>query len=123
MKISDYFNKIEGTDDEEILLSGFAELADELVSDEDAAVIFTLPVVGKLFNAIVALGGSDSLESFRRQTEHYDNIKEWGITVFNLEKGLVSIHPGPKHMKIIFIAAAIIVGGVLLVKCRRKCKA
>lgn len=113
MVISKYLDTIEGTEKEPILLNCF----DDLKGDKDIEKLLTAPIIGKLLGGLIALSNSESIEAFRR-TEHYDNIKDWNIMVFNLEKGYVSIHPGPKHIKKFFVVAA----GVLLLKLRCKHK-
>ena len=115
MLVSKYLDSIEGTEKEPILLKSLIELAE----DKDVAQLLDKPLIGKLLSALVALSGSDSIEDFR-QTEHYENIKDWGITVFDLEKGYYSIHPGPKHMKMIFAVMAIAGVGLYLLKRRKK---
>ena len=115
MLVSKYFDSIEGTEKEPVLLKCIVELAE----DEDVAKLLDKPIIGKLLSALVDLSSSDSIDAFR-QTEHYENIKDWGITVFDLEKGYISIHPGPKHMKKIFVVMAIACIGVYLLKLRKK---
>ena len=117
MVISKYLDSVEGTDQELMLLNGIVKLTEE----EDIADLMKTPGVGAIFCALAALGNSESIAEFKR-TEHYDVIKDWGITVFNLEKGYFSIHPGPKHMKIFFAVTAVVGAGMLLWKLRRKYK-
>ena len=117
MIVSDYLYLIEGTEKEPMLLNSMVELT----KDEDVAKVLNLPLVGKLLRALVALGASDSIATFR-QTKHYEYIKDWGITVFDLKKGYISIHPGPKHLKIILPVIAIVGVGLLLLKLRKKHK-
>jgi len=115
MLVSKYFDSIEGTEKEPILLNSLIELAE----DKDVAKLLDKPIIGKLLSALVALSSSDSIEVFR-QTEHYEYIKDWGITVFDLEKGYFSIHPGPKHLKKIFAVIAVACVGLYLLKLRKK---
>ena len=114
MLISKYLDSIEGTEKEPVFLNSFAELSE----DKDVAKLLDKPIIGKLLRALVALRSSDSIEAFRN-TEHYENIKDWGITVFNLEKGYISIHPGPKHIKKILSVVAIACVGLYLLKLRK----
>ena len=114
MVVSKYFDSIEGTEKEPVFLNSLVELAE----DKDVAKLLNKPVVGKLLSALVALSSSESIEAFR-QTEHYKNIKDWGITVFNLEKGYISIHPGPKHIKKILVVISIVCIGLSLYKLRK----
>jgi len=117
MKVSDYLDSIEGTEKEPVFLKGL----DEMTKNEDIAKALNTPIAGKLLTALVALGDSESIEAFK-QTEHYEIIKEWGITVFDLEKGYISIHPGPKHLKRILAVAAVAGAGLLLLKLYKKHK-
>jgi len=106
MLISDFLDSIEGTEQEAVFLGNFVELT----TDEDVKALLDKPVIGKLLGALVALGNSHSVGEFR-QTEYYDGIKDWGITVFDLEKGMYSIHPGPKHLRVVFgVIAAVGIG-------------
>ena len=111
MLVSKYLDSIEGTEKEPVFLNSFAELTE----DKDVAKLLDKPIIGKLLSALIALRCSDSIEAYK-QTEHYENIKDWGITVFNLEKGYISIHPGPKHIKKLFTVMAIACVGVYLMK-------
>lgn len=117
MIVSKYLDSIEGTEKELMLINSMVELA----KDEDVAKVLDLPIVGKVLSALVALGSSESIADFK-QSNHYDALKDWSITVFDLEKGYVSIHPGPKHLKKIFTVAAIAGAGILLLKLRKKYK-
>ena len=116
MLVSKYLDSVEGTEKELVFLNSFAELTE----DKDVAKLLDKPIIGKLLSALIALKNSESVEAFR-QTKHYENIKDWGITVFNLEKGYISIHPGPKHIKKILAVTAITCAGLYLLK-RRKSK-
>ena len=118
MVISKYLDSIEGTDKEPMLLKGMVELTKQ----EVILQLMDKPGVGVIFNALAVLGNSESIADFRR-TEHYMYIKDWGITVFDLETGAVSIYPGPKHLKRVGIVAAIAGAGLLLWKLRKKHKA
>ncbi|MCL2400836.1 MAG: hypothetical protein FWC91_13965 [Defluviitaleaceae bacterium] len=117
MLVSMYLDSIEGTEQESVFLNHFVELAE----DEDVAKVLHLPVVGKLLKALVSLGSVGNIATFK-QTEHYKDIKDWGITVFDLEKGYISIHPGSKQLKKILAVAAIVWAGILLLKLRKKYK-
>ena len=117
MIVSDFLDSIEGTEQESIFLNNFVEL----VEDKDVIKLLNSPFIGKLLSVLVALGRSESIEAFR-ETEHYNNIKDWGIKVFDLEKGYISIHPGPKHLKRLLAALAIAGTGLLLMKIIRKYK-
>ena len=111
MLVSKYLDSVEGTEKELVFLNSFAELTE----DKDVAKLLDKPIIGKLLSALIALKSSESIGAFR-QTEHYKNIKDWGITVFNLEKGYISIHPGPKHIKKILAVMAIACVGLYFLK-------
>ena len=115
MTVSTYLDSVAGTEKEPLLLKAFTDLTE----DEDVAKAFEVPVVGKLLKALAVLSTMESIEEFK-QTEHYEHVKDWGITVFDLEKGIVSVHPGPKHMKVIFAVMAVVGLGLLLWKLKRK---
>jgi len=115
MVISKYLDSIEGTKEEPMLIRGMVELTKQ----EAILQLMDKPGVGVIFNALAALGNSESIADFR-QTEHYMHTKDWGITVFDFEKGFVSIYPGPKHLKRVGIAAAIVGVVLLLWKLRKK---
>ena len=114
MVISKYLTSIEDTEKEAMLIGGMGKLTEE----EEIIQLMDKPVVGKIFTALAVLGNSESIADFR-QTGHYENIKDWSIAVFDIEKGFVSIHPGPKHLKTAFAVAAA-VGAVLII--RKLCK-
>ena len=117
MVVSDYLHSIKGTETEPIFIKGMSEM----MKDEDIAKAFEVPVAGKIVKAMCVLGESESIEAFI-QTEHYQNIKDWGIIVMDAEKGYVSLHPGPKHLKWIFAVTAVAVGAGLYLKLRKKHK-
>ena len=115
MVISKYLDSIEGTEHEPTLQEGLVKL----LENEDVAQLLDKPAIGKIFRALAALASAESIAEFRG-TEYYDNIKDWGITVLDLEKGHISIHPGPKHMKKFFAVIAIVGCGLMLFKLYRK---
>jgi len=117
MVISKYLDSIEGTEDEQKLLNATLKLSEE----EGISELYDKPFVGKIFTALNVLGKSESIADFK-QTKHYDNIKDLGISVFDLEKGFFSIYPGPKHIKGICAVAGIVGAGLLLLKLRKLCK-
>jgi len=117
MVISKYLDSVEGTEKEAMLISGMVKLTEE----EAIIQLMDKPGVGKIFTALAALGNSECIADFK-QTEHYGNIKDWNITVFDLEKGFISINPGPKHLKMAFTVAAIAGAGLFLWKFLKKNK-
>jgi len=118
MTIAKYLDSIDGTDKEPILFKGMGKLTKE----EGIAALMDKPGVGDLFCALAELGNSESIAEFK-QTVHYDAIKDWGISVFDLEKGSISIYPGPKHLKKFFTVVAIAGAGIYLWKLHKKHKA
>ena len=117
MKISAYLSSIEGTENEPLFKSKILDLIEE----DGISQLLDKPGVGKIFTALAVLGESESIEEFR-QTKHYDNIKDWGIKVFDLEKGYFSIHPGLMHIAKFFAFAAVVGIGICLWRRRRKRK-
>ena len=117
MTISKFLDSVEGTEKEPMLFNGMVKLTEE----ESIAKLMDMPGVGSIFNALAILGRSESIAEFR-ETEHYNVIKDWSITVFDLENGNVSIYPGPKHLKKFFTVVAIAGTGLLLWKLHRKYK-
>ena len=117
MKISAYLASIEGTDKEPLFRSKILDLTKE----DGISQLLDKPGVGKIFTALAVLGESESINDFR-QTEHYDNIKDWSIKVFDLEKGYISIHPGPKHIATFLAFAAVVGIGICLWRRKRKRK-
>jgi len=108
MVVSTYLDSIEGTEQEQQLLDGMVKLtAEQAIVD-----MMNAPGVGKIFTALDVLGKSESIAEFK-ETVHYNNVKDWGIQVIDIEKGYISIYPGPKHIRKICIVAGVI-GGVLL---------
>ena len=117
MTIAKYLDSIEGTDKEPILFKGMVKLTEE----ESIAALMDKPGVGDIFTALAELGSSKSIADFR-QTQHFNAIKDWGISVYDLEKGNISVYPGPKHLKRFFTVVAIAGAGVLLWKLHKKHK-
>ena len=115
MVISKYLESVAGTEQEPVLLRGLIKLTE----NEEVAKLMDMPGVGKIFTALAALGHSDSVADFM-QTEDYNAIKDWGITVIDLEEGGVAIYPGPKHVKRALTVAAVAGGGLMLFKLYRK---
>jgi len=117
LTIAKYLDSIEGTDKEPILFKGM----DKLTKEESIAMLMDKPGVGDIFCALAELGSSESIADFK-QTEYYNAIKDWGISVYDLEKGNISIYPGPKHLKKFFTVVAIAGAGFFLWKLHKKYK-
>ena len=110
MTFSEYFNSIENTEQEQKALELFAKSFSE-VKDELAKAV-NYPFIGKCLRALLALSKATSVTEFK-QTDHYNNIKNWDINVDQLEKGNIQINPGPTHKEAIIEVAAM-VGALLL---------
>ena len=117
MVVSTYLDSIDGTEQEQQLLDGMVKLTQEKAILD----MMNAPVVGKIFTALDALGKSESITEFK-ETVHYNNIKDWGFQVIDIEKGYISIYPGPKHMKKVYAVAGVIGAGLLLWKLCKVCK-
>ena len=87
MKFSDYMDSVENTEQEDLLRQKLQDVKEFMEK------IPNIPIIGKMLKALVAYGDSDGIEEFR-QSAHYDNIKDWNISVPEIEKGNVSIQPG-----------------------------
>ena len=116
MIFSEYLDSIESTPNEQLLIQKLADMEGDLSQAKN------VPFVGKVIAAMIELGKAQSIADFR-QTAHYDNIKNWNITVTDLEKGQFSINPGPEHTRwligVFGVVAAII---VLWCLCRKRRK-
>jgi len=118
MKFSDYLDSIENTEQEQQLKEQI------LIIRDDVKPAMNMPIIGKLLCSLVALGESETIEEFK-YSGHYDNIKDWDIHVFDLEKGYFSIYPGAKHRKVIAKFLLGVCAGLFIFwlyrKCRRNC--
>jgi len=116
MLLTDYLESIENTEQEQLFLEKLSEIKDDL------AHAASVPVVGKLIQALIAMGESECIWDFK-QTEHYENIMGFNIYVGDLEKGQFSIYPGRAHL-MQMAAFAAVVGGVILLLwlCLRRCR-
>lgn len=110
MTVSEYLNSIENTEQEQKALASFAKAFCE-VKDELAKAV-NYPFVGKCLRALLALSQATSVTEFK-QTNHYNNIKNWDINVDQLEKGNIQVTPGPAHKEAIIEVVAM-VGALLL---------
>ena len=116
MIFSDYLDSIENTEQEQQLIEKFASVAADM---EKATKV---PLVGKKIGALIALGSAESIAAFR-ETEHYDRIKDWDVSI-NLETGSFSLSPSSeqkkKIVKIAVAAGVVILLSVLCCKCCAK---
>ena len=119
MRFSQFCEQAEGTEQEQQLLQFFKQ--DGM---KEAEAVFLkmarIPFIGKLFAALAALGDYDSIAEFR-QSEHYQNLKDWNFSVNFKKKSLyitLNDEQKKKAMKILAISSAVI---TLVVLCRKLC--
>lgn len=120
MKFSRYLKKTANTEQEQKFLQ-FLNTDAVTLAFKQLSKMDKLPVVGRMFAAIVELKNYESLDAYK-QSVHYPYIKDWDVTV-NIDKGQFMIGPGKKHRKMMlkFIAAAgICAASYLLI--RRLCR-
>ena len=115
MTVSEYFDSLENTEDEQKLIGQLLEIKDAI---EKAA---SLPFLGKVMRALIALGESESIEAFR-QTNHYATIKDWNVIAhdFNSTPNF-TMYPSDAQLAKFFKILAVIIGGVLLLALCKKC--
>ena len=109
MIISEYFDLIENTEKEQLVLENIAKSLSEV--KDDLAKAERLPFLGKTVKAILALGKAESIEEFRK-TKHYANLKNWDINVEGIEKGNIQINPSEIHKQAAF-EWLVVIGAVL----------
>ena len=123
MKFSQLCDRAENTEQEQQLLQFFKY--DDMKEVENIFKKMTrVPIIGKLFSAVVALGEYESISSFK-QSEHYKNIKDWNFEIDFGDKKSLSIGPSEvqqkKAMKIFTVVSIIITLIILYRKfCYRK---
>ena len=118
MKFSDYCDMIENTPEEQELLEFMRSDASMQEAWEVLEKMQNMPVLGKVITALGELPEYESLADFRA-SEHYPHLMNWDIS-FDAERGSFAVSPGPKHMLVFkCIVAAIGLGVLLLVVCRK----
>ena len=107
MRFCEYLDTVEGTEREGMLKQKLVDTKDYF------SKAINVPIAGKILRALIALGESKSIADFR-QTSHYQNIKDWDVTVYSLEGEdfKLNISPSSVHYKkiikvLLFVAAAI----------------
>ena len=119
MKFSQFCDIAENTEQEQQLLQ-MLKKDDMKEFKKIMAKMRRIPVIGKLFAAILALSKSENIAEFR-QTEHYPNIKNWDFKV-DFDKGSLSINPSDiQKKKMINVLAVIGVVITVLLICRKLC--
>ena len=120
MRFSQFCDMAENTEQEQQLLQ-FLKQDDMEQVEKVFAKMTRVPIIGKLFAAVIALGNYDSIAAFK-QSEHYHNIKNWNFAV-NFEKKSMFITPNEeqrkKALKIFAVFGAVI---TLIVICRKFCR-
>ena len=109
MRFSEYCETAENTEQEQQLLQFMKQ--DKMKDAEKAFGKLTrIPIIGKLFSAVIALGNYESIAEYKR-SEHYDNIKNWNF-VIDYDKNSMSIGPTDeqkkKAMKVLAVVGAVI---------------
>ena len=117
MRFSQFCDQAENTGQEQQLLQFLQQ--DEMKEAEKAFRKLTrIPIIGKLFAALVAMSNYDSIADFR-QSEHYRNIKDWNFSV-DFEENRLSISPNEEQRRKI-IKTVVLFGAVTaLITIRRK---
>ena len=119
MKFSEFCDMAENTEQEQQLLQFFKQ--DGM---EDAEKVFVkmahIPVIGKIFTALVALGNYKSIAAFR-QSRHYQNLRNWNVDIDFDKRSLMINASAEQKRKAMKILAAVSAGIALLVICRRLC--
>jgi len=110
----------ENTEQEQQLLQ-FLKQDDMKEAEQVFAKMAGLPVVGKLFAALVALGDYESIAAFRR-SEHYHNLKDWNFAI-DFDKNSLYITPNStqiiKAIRVLAIISAVISLMLVLRRVRR----
>ena len=96
MRFSQFCDQVENTEQEQQLLQFFQQ--DDMKETESVfSRMSRIPIIGKLFAAVVALGSYESIADFR-QSEHYRNIKDWNFTI-DFDKKNLFIRPNEEQRK------------------------
>ena len=112
MRFSQFCDQAEDTGQEQKLLQFLQQ--EDMKEAETAFVKLTrVPVIGKLFAALVALGKYESIADFR-QSEHYPNIKDWNFSI-DFEKKRMHISPNEEQRRKIAEVFALIGAAAALI--------
>jgi len=119
MKFSQLCDTIENTEQEQQLLQYFKQ--DDMQEAEKVfAKLARVPIAGKLFAAVIAMSDYESLAEFK-QSEHYDNIKDWNFDIDFDKKSLYITPNNEQKKKALKILAIIGVAITLIVLLRKLC--
>jgi len=113
MLFTDYLDSVANTEDEARFFEELAKLT------ADFKEVTQVPVVGKLFAAIVALSDCESIDEFK-ESGHYQDIEGWDISI-NLDTGLFAIYPGAAMRKKALGFLAFVCVGIFLLWLWRRC--
>jgi len=119
MKFSQFCDITENTEQEQQLFE-MLKKDDMKTFTKVMANMSRIPVIGKLFAAILALSKSESIASFK-QSEHYPNIKDWDFKVDFDNSGLYVTPSDTQKKKMVKVLAVIGVIVTVLLICRKLC--
>jgi len=106
MLLTQYLDSIANTQDEARFLQELEKIKGPF------SQMSQVPLVGKMFTALAALGECESIEGFKESC-HYGSLEGWDIYV-NLDSGMFSIYPGPEQRKKLFKILGIAAAGLLV---------
>ena len=119
MRFSEFCDMAENTEQEQQLLQFFKQGGMEIPKKIFARMSY-IPIMGKVFTALIAIGNYKSIAEFR-QTAHYRNLMNWNFAI-DFDKKNLSINPNDEQIKKARkIMLAIAIGVALLVICRKLC--
>ena len=119
MRFSQFCDLAENTEQEQQLLQ-FLKQDDMKQVEKVFTKLTRVPIIGKLLAAVIALGNYESIAAFK-QSEHYQNIKNWNFSI-NFDKKSLIISPNDvqikKALKVLAIIGTVI---TLIMVCRKLC--
>ena len=111
MSFVEFLNQIEGTEQEQQLYEEIEKIKGQVGENLDQTM--KIPVVGKLFGAILALAEIGSIAEFK-ESEHYAAVHGWDCKI-DLEKGSFNLYPGPEMRKQLFKVLIIVGVAIFLI--------
>ena len=119
MRFSQVCDLVENTEQEQQLLQFFKQ--DDMGPVETVfAKMSNVPIIGKLFAALIALSNYDSIASLK-QSEYYQNLKNWNFDI-DFDKKSLYIRPNDEQIKTALkVLAAIGTIITLIVICWKLC--
>jgi len=119
LRFSQFCDLAENTEQEQQLLQ-FLKQDDMKQVEKVFTKLTRVPIIGKLLAAVIALGNYESIAAFK-QSEHYQNIKNWNFSI-NFDKKSLIISPNDvqikKALKVLAIIGTVI---TLIMVCRKLC--